>query len=95
MRAGERQVGVNLKTTSAGKVRHYTVQMPRSNKIRITHLKGSYNFNFKFTLEKSKLGVFRLSEDRLKRLKIMNELRNKSYSSVEITDCLNINGQNY
>ena len=47
---------------------------------------------FSFTLETSKLGVFRLSEDRLKRLELMNELSNRGYSSTEITNFLNING---
>ena len=64
----------------------------QSNRFRITYLKGNYNFKFNFTLETSKLGVFRLSEDRLKRLELMNELSNRGYSSTEITNFLNING---
>ena len=47
---------------------------------------------FNFTLETSKLGVFRLSESRLKRLELMNELSNRGYSSTQITNFLNING---
>ena len=67
----------------------------QSNRFRITYLKGNYNFNFKFTLETSKLGVFRLSEDRLKRLELMNELSNRGYSSTQITNFLeNGNVQN-
>ena len=66
--------------------------MPLWNEFRITYLKGNYNFKFNFTLETSKLGVFRLSEDRLKRLELMNELSNRGYSSKQITDFLNING---
>ena len=62
------------------------------NEFRITYLKGNYNFKFKFTLETSKLGVFRLSESRLKRLELMNELSNRGYSSTQITNFLNING---
>ena len=62
------------------------------NEFRITYLKGNYNFKFNFTLEISKLGVFRLSEDRLKRLELMNELSNRGHSSKQITDFLNING---
>ena len=64
----------------------------QSNRFRITYLKGNYNFKFKFTLETSKLGVFRLSESRLKRLELMNELSNRGYSSTQITNFLNING---
>ena len=64
----------------------------QSNRFRITYLKGNYNFKFNFTLETSKLGVFRLSESRLKRLELMNELSNRGYSSTQITNFLNING---
>ena len=64
----------------------------QSNRFRITYLKGNYNFKFKFTLETSKLGVFRLSESRLKRLELMNELSNRGYLLTQITNFLNING---
>ncbi len=66
--------------------------MIQSNRFRITYLTAIYNFKFSFTLETSKLGIFRLSEDRLKRLELMNELSNSDYSSTEITNFLNING---
>ena len=59
---------------------YYSKSIPlQSNRFRITYLKGNYNFKFKFTLETSKLGVFRLSESRLKRLELMNELSNRDY----------------
>ena len=66
--------------------------MIRWNRFRITYLTAIYGFKFSFTLETSKLGVFRLSEDRLKRLELINELSNRGYSLTEITYFLNING---
>ena len=72
---------------------YYSQSIPLPwNEFGITYLKGNYNFQFKFILEASKLGVFRLSESRLKRLELMNELSNRGYSSKEIINFLSING---
>ena len=72
-------------------MRHYTVQMPQSNRFRITYLTAIYNFKFSFTLETSKLGVFRLAKDRLQRLELISELSKRAYSNTEISNFLNLN----
>ena len=63
----------------------------QSNRFRITYLTAIYNFKFSFTLETSKLGVFRLVKDRFQRLELISELSNRGYSKTEISNFLNLN----
>ena len=65
--------------------------MLQSNRFSITYLTAIYNFKFSFTLETSKLGVFRLTKDRLQRLELIIELSNRGYSNTEISNFLNLN----
>ena len=62
------------------------------NEFRITYFKALYKFKFSFTLETSKLGIFRISEERLRRLELMIELNTIGFSSREISGFLNVNG---
>ena len=60
------------------------------NKFRKTIFEYKFYFIFNPTIQSNNLGVFRLNNNRLLRLEIMNYFSNIGYSNREITDFLNV-----
>ncbi|MDC3033045.1 hypothetical protein OA249_03695 [Litorivicinus sp.] len=73
-------------------MRHYTVETMRWNRFRTTY-GDDYKLYVHFTVEltTNRLGIFRLNDDRLDRLKLIKQLSDINMSTKEITDYLNQN----
>ena len=50
-----------------------------------------YIHNIKFSVQSSKLGIFRLSDERFKRLDLMNFLSKNGHSSKQISEFFKLN----
>ena len=61
------------------------------NEFRSTYYPQLYIHNIKFSIKSSKLGIFRLSDERLYRLELMKYLSNIGYSSKQISEFFNYN----